>query len=162
MMNSHEERQSARAQAVLEAAIDRRLKALPELHAPRTLVPRVMAVIEQRAGVPWYRRAWQTWPMALQAGSLAVLLALFGGLCMGVWQLTHSAGPEAAVHEINGWLAALNMIERTLDVLGSALVLAVQRLGAGFIAACVLLALVCYAVSLGLGTVYVRLAMAKR
>jgi hypothetical protein len=154
-MNPHQEKQ-------LEAAIDRRLKALPELHAPRTLLPRVMTVIEQRAAVPWYRRAWQTWPLALQAGSLAALLAMFGGLCIGGWQLTHSAGAGAATQEINGWLAAANMVWRTLSVLGNAVVLAVQRLGTGFIVACVVLALVCYAVSLGLGTVSVRLALARR
>jgi hypothetical protein len=161
-MNSHDEKRLVAAQAELEAAVERRLKALPELRAPATLLPRVMAAIERRTAPAWYRRAWQTWPLALQAASLAVLVALFAGLCLGAWQLTHSSGATAATHEINGWLAALDMVWRTLGVLGAAALLAVQRLGMGFIAACVVLALVCYAVSLGLGTVCLRLAMTRR
>ena len=46
-----------------------------------------MRVIEQRAAAPWYRREWQTWPLALQTGSLAGLLAAFAFLCFEGWQL---------------------------------------------------------------------------
>ena len=52
----------------LEAAIDRELKALQDLPAPRTLAPRIMAAIAARAPVPWYRQSWQMWPVPLRAG----------------------------------------------------------------------------------------------
>ena len=72
----------------LEAAISRELKALPELAAPAALASRVMAAIEQRARVPWYRRSWQTWPVALRrcfvrCAAGAVCGSLFWRLAVG-------------------------------------------------------------------------------
>ena len=80
----------------LEAQIDRELKSLPLLAAPPTLAPRVMTLVASRAVAPWYRRAWQAWPVALQAASLVVLLAMFGGLCLAGWQASHAATVTAA------------------------------------------------------------------
>ena len=115
----------------LEARIDRELKQLGELSAPTTLASRVMRVIEQRAVLPWYRRSWQTWPLGLQAVSLAVLLAMFGGLCWGAWELTRAGSMTAVAQKFAGEFADLDVIWRTLGVLGNALVLAIQNLGYG-------------------------------
>ena len=146
----------------LEAAISRELKALPELTAPAVLANRVMAALEQRARVPWYRRSWQTWPMALQAVSLVVLLALFGGLCLGGWQLSQAEATTLALHRVGEWFSGLSMIGNTFNVLVSAAVLVVKKLGTGFIVTCLVAAGIGYAVCVGLGTVYFRLAFAKR
>src|SRR2546428_13584559 len=91
----------------LEAAIDRELKGLGELPAPATLAPRILRVVEQRATLPWYRRAWQTWPMPLQAASLAALLTLCGGAAFGVVELSHAASASAPAHQVGGWLASV-------------------------------------------------------
>jgi uncharacterized membrane protein len=146
----------------LEAAISRELKALPELAAPDTLANRVMAALEQRARVPWYRRSWQTWPVALQAAALVVLLALFGGLCLGGWQLSQAEATTLALHRVGGWFSGLNVIGNTFHVLVNAVLLAVKKLGTGFIVACLVAAGIGYAMCVGLGTVYFRLAFAKR
>ena len=146
----------------LEAAISRELKALPELAAPAVLASRVMAAIEQRARVPWYRRSWQTWPVALQAASLVVLLALFGGLCYGGWELSQAEATTLALHRVGEWFSGLSMIGNTFNVLVSAAVLVVKKLGTGFIVTCLVAAGIGYAVCVGLGTVYFRLAFAKR
>jgi hypothetical protein len=61
--------------ADLERLIDRGLRQLPAPHAPRTLLPRVMAAVEQ-AQRPWYTRAWLTWPAGWQIASLLLLLAV--------------------------------------------------------------------------------------
>jgi len=146
----------------LEAEISRELKALPELAAPVALVNRVMAALEQRATVPWYRRSWQTWPVAMQAASLVVLLALFGGLCLGGWQLSQTGTATLALHRVGEWFSGLSMIGNTFNVLVSAAVLVVKKLGTGVIATCLVAAGIGYAMCVGLGTVYFRLAFAKR
>ncbi|MGA3141939.1 MAG: hypothetical protein ABSF10_02715 [Verrucomicrobiota bacterium] len=146
----------------LEAAISRELKALPELTAPAVLANRVMATLEQRARVPWYRRSWQTWPVAMQAASLVVLLALFGGLCLGGWQLSQTGTATLALHRVGEWFSGLSMIGNTFNVLVSAAVLVVKKLGTGVIATCLVAAGIGYAMCVGLGTVYFRLAFAKR
>lgn len=146
----------------LEAKISRELKALPELAAPAALANRVMAVLEQRTRLPWYRRSWQTWPMALQAASFAVLLALFSGLCLGGWELSQAEATTLALHRVGEWLSGLNLIVNTFNVLMDAALLAVKKLGTGVIVACLVIVALGYAMCVGLGTVYIRLAFAKR
>jgi hypothetical protein len=146
----------------LEAQIDRVLQHLPELEAPATLLPRVWAEIERRAALPWYRRAWVTWPVGLQAAALVVLAILFGGLCLGGWQITHSAEVADATQTAGRWFAGFTLVANTLSALGNALVLAVKQLGPIFLGACVVVGLATYLSCLGLGTAFVRLAVARR
>ena len=146
----------------LEAAVDRELKALPSLRAPQPLLPRVMAVIEQHASSPWYRRAWQTWPLPLQAVSLLALLGAFGGLCFGSWQLVHAPVVAAAARETSGWFSILGTGLTTLDVLANALSLVVKSLGPLVLFGIGIALLLGYAACIGFGTLYVRLALARR
>ncbi len=146
----------------LEAAINRELKTLPELTAPSALANRVMAAIGQSARVPWYRRSWQMWPAAWQAASLVVLLALFGGLCLGGWQLSQAEVTTFALHRVAEWFYGLNVIGNTFSALINAAVLVAKKLGTGFIVACLVAMGTGYAMCIGLGTVYYRLAFAKR
>ena len=62
--------------ADLERLIDRALRALPPPRAPRALLPRVMAAVEERAQRPWYTRAWLQWPVGWQLASALVLLGV--------------------------------------------------------------------------------------
>ena len=62
--------------ANLETLVDRELKQLPLPHAPRTLLPRVMAAVGAGSLRPWYTRAWLTWPLGWQAASAAALILL--------------------------------------------------------------------------------------
>ena len=43
--------------------VDRELRQLPSPRAPHTLLPRVLAAVEQWTRRPWYARAWFTWPL---------------------------------------------------------------------------------------------------
>lgn len=61
----------------LERLIDRRLRALPALAAPPSLLPRVMSAARAWAARPWYAREWLTWPLGWQVGSVALMAALF-------------------------------------------------------------------------------------
>jgi len=142
----------------LEVAVGRELKSLGELEAPPEIARRVMRVIEQRAATPWYRRGWQAWPLALQCASLAGLLAAFALLCFGGSQLAHSAALTPAAREISGWCSLLDTIWNAANVLANALVLAFRNLGPAVIIGSAVMLLASYALCVGLGTVYWRLA----
>jgi hypothetical protein len=146
----------------LEAAIDRELKGLGELSAPATLASRIMRTLEQRAALPWYRRAWQTWPMAWQAASLTAMLVVFGGVCFGVVELFQAASATAPAHQVGGWLASVGAVFKTVAVLAEAVVLAVRQLGVTLLIGCIVGIAMAYAACIGLGTAWMRLALAKR
>jgi hypothetical protein len=154
-MNPHDETR-------LEAAIDRELKALPGLRAPASLVSRVMATIEQASALPWYRRAWQTWPLSLQAVSMLTLLCAFTGLCIASWQLVHTPAVASAGHTVSGWVNSLGAICKVAGVVVNAAGHALQSLGPAVLVGGALAVGVGYAACVGLGTVYVRLAFARR
>jgi len=145
----------------LELAISRELKALPELAAPASLANRVMTVIESRLDVPWYRRPWVTWPVALRMASLATMLALFGGLCLAGWELSQTETTLQAMHRAGQWLSGLNMIGNLFNILAGSVALVMKKLGTVFIIACLVAAGLGYAICISLGTVYFRLAFAK-
>lgn len=146
----------------LEARVQRELSALGELRAPGGLAARVMRIIEQRAAVPWYRRAWQTWPVAWRAVSLMALLAIFGGLCFGLSESLQAVRVSPTGQQAGEWLSSFVALWKAVGVLGSSLALTIRQLGMGIIVGLVLLVGVGYAVCFGLGTAYVRFAMARR
>ena len=65
--------------ADLETFVDRELRQLPVPRAPHTLLPRVLAAVQQWSRRPWYARAWFTWPVAAQAASAALLFLIIVG-----------------------------------------------------------------------------------
>ena len=141
-MNSHDDLQ-------LEREINRELKALPELSAPATMANRVMAVIERRLTVPWYRRSWETWPGALRLSSLAAMLMLFIGLCLGGWGFFRTETAMQAAHWIGHWFSGLSMIVNLFNTLAGSAVLVLKQLGTTFIVACLILAGLGYALFMG-------------
>ena len=154
-MNPHNEQR-------LAAVIDRELKALPHLRAPDSLASRVMATIEQRRTLPWYRRAWQTWPMPLQAVSMLALLTVFVVLCFVSWHVVHTSAVASATSQVGGWFNLLCTVWKTVNVLVSAAGLAFKSLGSAVIIGTVVALLFGYAMCVAFGTVYARLAFAHR
>ena len=154
-MNSNDDQQ-------LESAVRRELKALPELTAPAALINRVMAAIELRQNAPWYRRSWTTWPGTLQVAAFATLLVVFGGLCLAGWEFSHAQTLAQAQHQIGQRLSGFSALGNLLTSLASSVVLVGKKLGTPFWVACLFVAGLSYAVFLGLGTVYFRLAFGKR
>jgi len=146
----------------LEVEIDRELKALPEIAAPATLVSRVMAAIELRRALPWFRRAWHTWPSSLQGLFLVTMVALFGGICFGIWEATHTATFALAVHKVGGWFSGLSAIYTALNALAGAIVAMIKQVNSTILMALLCAAGLGYALFLALGTMYVRVAFAKR
>lgn len=145
----------------LEQTISRELKALPELAAPDALADRVLAVIEQRLEIPWYRRPWENWPAALRLASFALMLALFGGLCLAGWELPQTEVIRQTAHRAGAWLSGFNTIGNTLNILLESAGLVMKKLGTPFIVAVLIVAGLGCAMFLGLGTVCFRLVYAK-
>jgi predicted permease len=65
--------------ADLQRIAHRELRRLPAPRAPHTLLPRVMAAVQEWSLRPWYARDWFTWPEALKvASAIALVLLVFG------------------------------------------------------------------------------------
>lgn len=147
---------------MLEQAIDRELRQLPPETAPATLLPRVLAALRQSAGLPWWHRPWQTWPASLQVASAALVFAGLG--------LLFVYGPAAADAVRAGWLAQqfsgtmkfLSPYADSVGALGKPLLAAGRKASSlvlfGVFAVWALMYLSC----VGLGTVFVRMAILKR
>jgi hypothetical protein len=146
----------------LEAEVDRELKALPQITAPAALVSRVMAAIELRRALPWFRRAWDTWPGSLQGLFLVTMVALAGGICFGGWEAMHTATFGLAVHKVSGWFSGFSAIYTALNALAGAIIALIKQINSTVLIAFLIAAGLGYAIFLGLGTMYVRLAFAKR
>lgn len=146
----------------LALEIDRELKRLPELRAPASLAARVMASIQHPVELPWYRRAWQSWPMPTQVAAMAILLAFLGALCYGAWELTYSPGFALAVQKVAHTFSGVSAIWNAANAICGVVVITVKQLGSGFLIAALAAVALAWAACVGLGTVYVRLAFARR
>src|SRR5690349_16789548 len=62
---------------LLEELMHRELRKLPDLEAPASLIPRVRSAIAARARQPWWRRPMLTWPLAMRAVFIVLLLGVF-------------------------------------------------------------------------------------
>jgi hypothetical protein len=144
----------------LECEIDRELKGLPNLSAPAGFSQRVMRALQ--APAPWYSESWLRWPIGLRAASLVLLLAIFGGLCVGASYLGHWNLASAASHQFQSSFAWASPIWNTAAALSSAVVLVVKKLGTGFWAGCIVAVGLSYALCMGVGTVYFRLGLSRR
>jgi len=145
----------------LEETVDRELKALPELSAPGHLISRVMAAIAARANLPWYRQSWQAWPVGLRTAALVALLAFFGGLCFGTWEVWQGATVAVAIQKVGGLFAGVGAILKAASLLLSSVLLLIKQLGAGIIIGLLVAVGLGYAMCVGLGTVYWRLASSR-
>jgi hypothetical protein len=54
----------------LEELVDRTLRALPVRRAPKDVQVRVLAEIERREALPWWRNNFTRWPLAARGGFL--------------------------------------------------------------------------------------------
>ncbi len=145
----------------LEQDIDRELKRLKDLPAPRSLIPGVLARIEARAAQTARRHCWQSWPTPVRAVCFILLLALFGGLCFGAWQLWQLGSAQLAAGKLATWLAPIGAVWSVICAVGTAAVALVTHLGTGFLVACLTVAAFSYLTCVGVGTLMVRFAFAR-
>jgi len=97
--------------ADLERLVDRELQRLPPPRAPRTLMPRVLAAVDEARRRPWYSRAWLTWPAGWQVASVLMLLGAAGLGAMWLPGVFTAASSLTFVSDVRG-----NVSETARDV----------------------------------------------
>ncbi|MGA2748264.1 MAG: hypothetical protein ABSG59_05760 [Verrucomicrobiota bacterium] len=148
-MNPEQERQ-------LEREIDRLLKELPDLPAPAGLISRTMDAIARTPPA----RGWAAWPATWRTAYLALACGMLAAIFVGV--LAVEPGIMAALrHPLARWAGGVECLWNALGALAGAAALVAEHLGNGFWLAALVMGLVAYAACVGLGTLFVRLALAK-
>jgi hypothetical protein len=89
----------------LERLVDGELKKLPPPRAPRTLLPRVLAAVDEVNRRPWYARAWLTWPLGWQVASAVLLLLLVAGVTQLLPAARAAASTLTFVADVRGDVA---------------------------------------------------------
>lgn len=109
--------------AELERLAQAKLSQLPDLEAPPTLMPRVLAALEARAYLPWWRRAWLDWPHGYQV--VSVVLMVFSAFALA-WVLDSMRGSLPAL-TFSIWLteqwAAIQAMASILMTLANSVIL---------------------------------------
>jgi len=149
-------------QTNLNQEIQRELTGLPELRAPATLVPRVLSAIMRRAQVPWYRQQWQSWPLALRVASLGLSLTVVAAFSYGLWVLPHNPAVAENFQHLTAGFGWLSATWNVVSALGTAVVLALKQVNPGVLLGCLLLFGMLWATCVGLGSLCLRLAWARR
>ncbi|HWL17388.1 MAG TPA: hypothetical protein VNR00_17400 [Opitutus sp.] len=72
----------------LEKLIHETLRALPDRRAPRSLEARVLAAIEARSALPWWRHSFADWPLAARIGFVALSTAIAAAMVAALMWLS--------------------------------------------------------------------------
>ena len=142
-----------------EELLDRKLRDLPEREAPATLIPRVLAAIEARARLPWWRRSWWHWPPLARILALVLLGVVVGGMAYLLAGVEHSLVVAAVEQQAVDWLARLTPFWNACVTLGNAAALVLRQCGNLLLFGAVFLCVGMYLSCLALGTVCYRLAL---
>ena len=98
----------------LEILVERELRQLPAPRAPHTLLPRVLAAVQQWSQRPWYARAWLTWPVAAQVASAAALVLIAVGSALLITNAQIAVG-ETSARLLSGVAPVAQRAEATLN-----------------------------------------------
>jgi len=84
----------------LEASIHRVLRSLPDRRAPASLEARVLAELSRRAALPWWRKSYAYWPLAVRVGFLAGSGLAAALIVSGIFVLVRSSGATALAGDV--------------------------------------------------------------
>lgn len=155
-------RMNPEQQQRLEREIDRALKALPEMQAPAQLLGRVMARIEVAAARPWYQRSWSEWPAPAKWTTLLALGLIFAGVCFAYWKAPEAQFLQPLMARLHSLANLADALWSVLGALGGLITGALRNLNTWVLVGCAAMAVFGYVLCVGLGTVYFRVAMARR
>jgi hypothetical protein len=143
----------------LESLIDAELKSLPPLTAPASLAPRVMALLAERARLPWWRRAWWEWPLTAKAAFLVIGVVLAGAAGSG--GIILDQGLVDYSQDFTSRLPLMTTLRDCVQTLSGALNLIWQKAGQPLLLYALAGVGALYIVCVGLGTACVRYAMKR-
>jgi hypothetical protein len=150
----------------LEQLIHRTLRELPPRRAPRSLEARVMAELDRRAALPWWRQNFAHWPVAARVAFLVASAGVVKLVLMAVvWtmagfdnaQFTDAFAPQFTVfHAVTDFAGGfVNTFANTCGAILRSIPLLWVYAGAAAIAAM-------YAALFGLGATAYRTLYANR
>jgi hypothetical protein len=143
----------------LEQLIHRRLRALPEVQAPEELIPEVLQQLTTPAPQPWPRRPWAEWPLAAKLVS-AVLCAALGVLAWRFTGILLDGAQEtmaATTQVLQVFKPLWTLCSAILDVVR----LVVVQVKPQFLLLLVSMLAMIYLCTLGLGTLFYRMAVRR-
>jgi hypothetical protein len=85
----------------LESAIHRVLRSVPDRKAPAGMEARILAELSRRAALPWWRKSYAYWPVAIRAAFFVGSAVAAALLVTGLITLGRSAG----AHDLAGGVA---------------------------------------------------------
>jgi hypothetical protein len=139
----------------LASLLDRGLKGLPLLTAPRTLAPNVLALLETRLAGHWWLRAWWQWPVAARGAFLFLTLALIAFASTGSWFV--SDGLNQGARLLSDRFATLAELGQRFAPLTETGLSLAERFGASLLFYGAIVALFAYVACLCAGTALVRI-----
>lgn len=137
----------------LEKLIHQNLRALPDRAAPRSLESRVLAAIEARQSLPWWRQSFAHWPMAAR-GAFLVVTGILAALLIGLFFRSGVAVDGKAV--VSGPLAVLAQLRTIVGGIGAAGSMVLRSIPSYWLYGGLAVIGVMYATLLGLGATAYR------
>ena len=141
----------------LESEIDGHLKQLPELVAPRGLLPYTMQLIA-RPAAERYSRSWSTWPTSIRAAYAVVAVTVLVATIPGLRAFEQDLLAPMFVRFAH-WGAGIEWLWNATSSLASAGTAVANHAGKGILLSCILAMALAYAACIGFGTVFVKLAL---
>ncbi|MGH7955874.1 MAG: hypothetical protein ACREH8_02550 [Opitutaceae bacterium] len=101
----------------LEKLLHRTLRQLPPRRAPRSLEQRVLAEIDRRAALPWWRKNFAHWPGPARVGFVVTCAAVVTFALMGRGWITTGFDPaqfKAAFAQPFSWMENVLIVVRAI------------------------------------------------
>ena len=146
------------AEKNLEQFIARTLRDQPLRRAPRSLESRVLAALEQRAALPWWRQSFAHWPVAVRAVFFAASAAIAAVL---VWALG-GFDLEQSVNTVTTTFAWVDTLRGAVDSLTTFCGIVFRSISPVWIYGGAAAFLALYAALFGLGAAAYRTLIANR
>ena len=153
---------SEREERDLEQWTQRELRGLPLVPAPTSLVPRVLAALETRTHLAWWRGSLWTWPLTARAAFFVMALATVGALVYFGRGVGESWSTESLAQAAQTKLAVLEPLWSLLAAFVNAGTTMVDSLGPNARWIGVGLALAMWFACVGIGSLCYRVAVSRR
>lgn len=146
----------------LAEQIHRELNQLPNLKAPNTLGPRVLAAIAARQEAPWWKKSWADWPIGMKSLFFVMGLTIVSGLVMaGISAPQFSELASGVTESIAGLFASAKPYFEPFARLSSSIAPTLEAAGPKLFWYLAALLGIAYATCIALGTLGYRLVFNK-
>jgi hypothetical protein len=147
-----------------EKQLHEKLRQLPDIEAPQSLIPDVMAAIRarQEAIVAWYRRPATTWPASLQFALGLTAMAVFVLAVFGIQQLAQGTPAAEVTGPFAAFSAKVGSIWSIIQTLVDALVVVLRNALSPLLLGVVAAACFSYLALLGIGGALWRTVMHRQ